>query len=97
MTQIMAIDGMEYVMGTDLATGNSIEVEDCYIGPDADHPKGSWMHKVGDEVTVATGRYATLYPGKPSPLWHGGPPFVVIDTTDWSWQASKPAAEKEKL
>ena len=82
----MLTNGKEYEVGIDLATGPDISVEDRYMRPDAEYPYGSWMHKIGDEVMVATGHYATLYPGKPSPYFHDGPPFVMIDKTDWPWE-----------
>jgi hypothetical protein len=65
---------------------DKVLVEDRYMKPTPDYPDGSWLHKVGDEVIVATGYYATLYTDKPSLYWHGGPPFVMIDTADWPWK-----------
>lgn len=62
-----------------------VKITDQYMRPTAEYPESSWLHKIGDEVTVATGYYAALHPGKPSPYWHGGPPFVFVDTNDWPW------------
>lgn len=64
---------------------DGVNVEEHYKRPDAEYPEGSYMHKIDGKVTIATGYYATLYPDKPSLYWHGGPPFVFIDTSDWPW------------
>jgi hypothetical protein len=66
-------------------TYREILVEDRYIKPSIEYPDGSWLHLVNGEVKVATGYFAKEYPSKPSPYWHGGAPFVVIDTSDWKW------------
>jgi hypothetical protein len=79
------IEGREYHVGIDTAAGESLAIERHYMPPDADYPLGSYMEMIAGEVTVATGRYATLYPNKPSYCWHGGAPFVFLDTTDWDW------------
>lgn len=83
MTQKMLVDGKEYEVGVDLASGDSVSIEDRYMRPSAEYPYGSWLHKIGGEVTVATGYFAIEHPGKPSPYFHDGPPFVVLDTGEW--------------
>jgi hypothetical protein len=62
-----------------------VKVTDTLMSPSAEYPQGSWLHKIGDEVTVATGYFAIEHPGKPSPYWHQGPPFLLIDTAVWPW------------
>jgi hypothetical protein len=79
----MQIDEREYV-----------PVEEHYKRPDAEYPDGSWMHKIGGEVTIATGYYAKLHPGKPSPYFHGGPPFVMMDTRGWPTRTPEKETEK---
>jgi hypothetical protein len=78
----MTIDGQEYEFGIDVA---DIEVVETYMRPSAEYPNGSYMQTVDGKVQVATGLYATLHPGKPSYDWHGGVPFVFLDTSDWTW------------
>jgi hypothetical protein len=63
-----------------------IQVVWKYMRPTAEYPQGSYLHKVGDQVTMATGYYAIEYPGFPSFDWHGGPPIFVVDTRDWAWE-----------
>jgi hypothetical protein len=63
-----------------------VEILDQFMRPTPEYPHGSWLYKVGGEVQVATGYYAELYPGKPSPYWHEGPPYFVVDTRDWQWE-----------
>jgi hypothetical protein len=63
-----------------------IQVVWKYMSPTAEYPQGSYLHKVGDQVTMATGYYAIEYPGFPSFYWHGGPPIFVVDTRDWAWE-----------
>lgn len=92
----LSISGQEYEVGMDVSNGESVAVEEHYMHPSAEYPDGSYMHKIGGEVTIATGHFATLHPDKKSLYWHGDqPPFVFIDTTNWPWNASKPVAEKE--
>jgi hypothetical protein len=87
----MQIDGKEYEVGIDVGIGKDVSVEDRYMRPSAEYPDGSWLHKVGNEVMVATGYYAIEHPGKPSPYFHGGPPFVMLNTSDWTlpWKPEK--------
>ncbi len=80
----MQIEGREYHVGIDTAAGESVAVERHYMPPDTKYPLGSYMEMIAGEVTVATGHYATLHPGKPSYDWHGGVPFVFLDTSDWT-------------
>ncbi len=69
---------------------DTIEVVDQYIRPSAEYTSGSWLHRVGDHVEVATGYFAIEHPGKPSPYWHGGPPFIVLDLErEWPWSKSE--------
>ncbi len=77
------VDG--YTIGTDVGQGD-IGVEERYMKPSAEYPDGSWLHKYGGTVMIATGYYATIYPDKPSPYWHGKPPFLIVDTQDWAWE-----------
>jgi hypothetical protein len=91
----MTINGQEYDVGVDIAAGDSVTVEEHYMRPSAEYPDGSWMHKVGDRVEVATGYFAIEHPGKPSPYFHDGPPFIFVDTSDWAWE-STPKTETEK-
>ena len=79
----ITINGKEYNIGIDLASGEPTIVEDRYMDPTAEYPNGSWLHKVGDRVEVATGYFAIEHPGKPSPYFHEGPPFFFVDTTKW--------------
>jgi hypothetical protein len=70
------------------ATGGGMKdvpAVETYMAPTPEFPKGSYMFEVDGVVQVATGYYETLHPGKPSLHWHGGPPFVLYDTTDWPW------------
>ena len=73
-------------MGIDTGQGKDIQVEERYMKPTPEYPDGGWLYKVDGQVQVATGYYATIYPDKPSPYFHGGAPFVMIDTTDWEWE-----------
>ena len=75
-----------YNIGIDVARGKDISVEDRYMKPTPEYPDGSWLHTIDGNVEVATGYYATIYPDKPSLYWHGGPPFVMIDTSEWEWE-----------
>ena len=63
--------------------GKNICVEQRYMRPTAEYPQGSYLHKIGDNVIMATGWYEKEYPGHPSLYFHGGPPFVMINTADW--------------
>jgi hypothetical protein len=63
----------------------SARIEQRYIEPTAAYPDGSWLHMVDGEVTIATGYFAKEYPNKPSPYWHGGPPFLVYNSTECPW------------
>ena len=54
-----------------------------YSEPTAQYPHGSYLRTVGGQVEVATGHFAVEYPGKPSPYWHDGAPFVVMCVDDW--------------
>ena len=76
----------DYTVGIDVGDGEDLSVEDRYIRPSAEYPDGSWLHKYGGIVMIATGYYATIYPNKPSPYFHGGAPFFVIDTSEWPWE-----------
>jgi hypothetical protein len=83
-----------YKIGIDHGVANDIYVEERYMFPTAEYPQGSWLYKVGDDVKVATGCYALEYPNKPSPYWHGGAPFVMIDTKEWGefpWAKPNPS------
>ena len=82
-------DGRQYEVGIDTGSGKDYTVEERYSRPDAEYPQGSWLYKVGDTVQVATGYFALEYPDKPSPYWHGGPPFVLYETFDWPWKDKK--------
>jgi hypothetical protein len=73
-------------MGIDIGEGNDIAVEDRYIRPTPEYPDGSWLHTFDGEVKIATGYYAKEHPNKPSPYFHGGPPFVVLQPFDVPWQ-----------
>ena len=57
------------------------QIEELYVRPTAEYPQGSWLYKIGDRVEAATGFYEKEYPGHPSPYFHGGAPFVILDTT----------------
>ena len=70
----------------DQAQGKDICVEDRWMAPCAQFPDGSWLHTVDGKVMVATGYYATIHSDKPSPYFHNGPPFVVLDTAEWPWE-----------
>ena len=78
-------NGKDYTVGIDVGQGD-VGVEDRYMKPSAEYPDGSWLHTVGGKVEVATGHYATIYPDKPSPYFHGGEPFFLIDTSEWPWE-----------
>lgn len=75
----------DYTVGIDVGQGD-VSIEDRVMNPSAEYPDGSWLHTVNGKVEVATGHYATIYPDKPSPYWHGKPPFVIIETGDWAWE-----------
>jgi hypothetical protein len=85
----MRVDKVLYEIGVDVGIGKDVCVEDRYIKPSAEYPDGSWLHIVNGEVTIATGYYSYEYPDKPSPYWHGGPPFVFIDTSEWPWERKR--------
>ncbi len=72
-------------IGTDTGNGKDIQVEDRYIKPTPEFPDGSYLHTVDGKVKVATGYYAKIYPGKPSPYWHGRAPIFVVDIHDCPW------------
>jgi hypothetical protein len=85
MTKKLLMGGHKYECGIDYASG--VEVVDQIMRPTAEHPHGSWLHKVGDEVQIATGHFAAEHPGKPSPYFHDGPPFLLMDLDrEWPWQ-----------
>lgn len=73
-----------YIIAIDQGKSKDIQVEDRYMKPTPKYPDGSWLHTVDGKVMVVTGYYATIYPDKPSPYWHKGPPFVMIDTANWN-------------
>lgn len=77
---------MSYEIGIDVARGKEICVEDRYMKPTPEYPQGSWLHTVAGNVEVATGYYATIYPDKPSPYFHGVPPFVFLENFDVPWK-----------
>lgn len=62
-----------------------VEVSETYMRPTPEWPDGSYLRKVAGNVEVATGYYATLYPGKPSPYWHGGAPYFVLEHIETPW------------
>lgn len=74
----------DYTVGIDVGQGD-VGVEDRYIRPSAEYLDGSWLHTVAGKVEVATGYYATIYPYKPSPYFHGGTPWTFISTREWPW------------
>lgn len=63
----MLIDGKEHEVGMDVGTGDSVSVEKRYSPPSAEYPHGSWLYKIGDEVTVATGYFAIEHPASLRP------------------------------
>ncbi len=64
-----------------------VKIEERFMKPSSEYPDGSWLRKVDGKVEIATGYYATLYPDKPSPYWHGKPPFFVVDwDREWPWK-----------
>ena len=67
-------------------TADTVCVQDSYMKPTSEYPWGSWLHTIDGEVTVATGYYAQEYPNKPSPYWHKGPPFVMVEWVDLPWE-----------
>jgi len=73
-------------IGIDVGEGRDICVEDRYMSPTAEYPQGSWLHIVDGEVSIATGYYAYEYPDKPSPYFHGGPPFLVLEPFEVPWK-----------
>jgi len=62
----------------------SVAIVERFIRPSADYPDGSYIQIVNGEVTIATGKYATIYPHKPSYQLHGESPFVMVDTSEWA-------------
>lgn len=90
----MSINGQEYDVGVDIASGDSVTVTDRCMKPTAEYPDGSWLHKVGDRVEVATGYFAIEHPGKPSPYFHDGPPFFVVDFGHPPWEKQQNLTEK---
>lgn len=85
----MVIGDKEHEGSIDTGQGD-IGVEEHYIGPSAEWPMGSYMQVMDGIVTVATGYYAKLHPGKPSPYWHEGPPFVIWEPpSEWPWKEAK--------
>jgi hypothetical protein len=58
---------------------DEIEIRETVMSATEEYPDGSYLRTVAGEVEIATGYYATLYPGKPSPYWHGGPPFFLFN------------------
>lgn len=83
-----------YTAGIDVGQGY-VSVEDRVMKPSAEYPDGSWLHTVDGKVEVATGFYALEYPDKPSPYWHGKPPFLIVDTQDWAWEWERKDEVKE--
>jgi len=71
-----------------------VEITDQYLKPTTEYPDGSWLHKVGDRVEVATGYFAIEHPGKPSPYLHEGPPFFVVDFDQPPWEKQQNLTEK---
>lgn len=69
---------IDYI-GADMGNGSDMSVEERYMRPTPEFPTGSYLRMVGGRVEIATGFYEKEYPGHPSPYWHGGPPFVMID------------------
>lgn len=62
---------------------NRITYNEKFMQATPEYPDGSYLLEVAGVVHIATGHYAKLYPGKPSPYWHGGPPIHIIDTSEW--------------
>lgn len=66
---------------------NMIKICESYERPSFKYPYGSYMRSVGENVEIATGRFALEHPNKPSPYWHGGAPFVMIDMPNkYPWE-----------
>jgi hypothetical protein len=64
----------------------TVEVREYYEKPNAEFPFGSWKKVVGGVVVVACGRWNGE--GPPSPYWHGGPPFVVLESINVPWEGT---------
>jgi hypothetical protein len=62
-----------------------VTLEERYMRSTAEYPMGSYLRLVDGKPEVATGWYEHLYPGHPSFDFHKGPPFIVIDTSEWKW------------
>ena len=71
-----------------------VEITETFMRPSAEYPNGSWLHKVGDRVEVATGYFAIEHPDKPSPYFHDRPPFFVVDFGQWPWEKQQKLTEK---
>ncbi len=67
-----------------------VTVRRQYEYPSEEYPMGSYLETVENRVLMATGRFSGLGPS--SPYWHGGPPFVMLNVSDWKY----PWKEKEK-
>jgi hypothetical protein len=56
----------------------SVEIRETFMRPTPDWPEGGYLLQVAETVEIATGYYATIYPDKPSPYYHGKAPAVVM-------------------
>lgn len=77
-----------YEISIDTGIGRDIAIEERYMRPTAEFPRGSYLRLVDGKAEIATGAYEKEYPGHPSLYFHGGPPFVVYDIGDWPWENS---------
>ena len=55
-----------------------VEIRETFMKPTAEWPEGGYLREVGGTVEIATGYFATIYPDKPSPYWHGRAPAVIL-------------------
>jgi hypothetical protein len=62
-----------------------VPIVETFMRPTPEYPDGSYLLEVAGVVHMATGYYATLYPDKPSPYWHGKPPVFFLNTSEWPW------------
>lgn len=81
--------GAERMIGIDHGEGKDICVEERYMKPTAEYPRGSYLRLIDGKPDMATGWYEKEYPGHPSLYFHKGPPFVMIDIADWEWGEEK--------
>jgi hypothetical protein len=75
----------EYVVGVDEGNKRDVSVVETFMRATPDYPDGSYLLEVAGVVQMATGYYATLHPGKPSPYWHGKAPVFLVDMSEWPW------------